>query len=549
MGKTVGEPQPCLDTVNCGSSDARRLFENGTSFCFSCKKTFSKEETEKGGIITDLPKSPSLFKKTPKLEDIKKYSFRGLRTRNIVKAVAEFYKVRVSYNEDGEVDTHYYPYEDEKAFKVRTLPKSFTWVGKSEQLFGRERFTGGGKRLVICEGEVDTLSVAQAHYVKYGKIYPCVGLSSSVMTKAILANREWIRSFAEVVICFDMDAAGEKATAEAIKFIGVDKVKIAKLPRNDANDTLIYDGDQALMQCIFDAEKYVPAGIIKKDALWKSVAEYNSIPSLPYPACIQGVNTKLKGRRGGEITLFISGTGSGKSTVLREIMLDTLENTTKSIGIISLEEGPPDTARKLSGMKLMRNPANEEIPMEDLKVGFDQVFGDDRVILLDHQGSMNDTSIVDQIEYMILSGCEEIYIDHITIMVSEGIGDLSGNEAQDKVMNDLLRLVKRYPTVWIGLVSHLRKANNSGKPFEEGRLPSIDDIRGSGSIKQISFDIIAFARNLTAEDEHTRNLILMRILKSRYTGLTGDIPGARYNNQTGRLEYAGDTDNNEFNTI
>jgi twinkle protein len=101
-------------------------------------------------------------------------------------------------------------------------------------------------------------------------------------------------------------------------------------------------------------------------------------------------------------------------------------------------------------------------------------------------------------------------------------------------MNDLLRLVKRHP-VWIGLVSHLRKAPNNKGSFEEGRLPSIDDIRGSGSIKQISFDIISFARNLTADNDKERNTIKMRILKSRYTGLTGSVKGAHYIYDTGRL--------------
>jgi twinkle protein len=81
----------------------------------------------------------------------------------------------------------------------------------------------------------------------------------------------------------------------------------------------------------------------------------------------------------------------------------------------------------------------------------------------------------------------------------------------------------------------LRKAPTGGKSFEEGKLPSIDDIRGSGSIKQVSFDIISFARDSTAETEADRNHIKMRVLKSRYTGLTGVVKGANYIYQTGRL--------------
>ena len=247
-----------------------------------------------------------------------------------------------------------------------------------------------------------------------------------------------------------------------------------------------------------------------------------------------GVNSKIKGKRLGEIALFISGTGSGKSTIIREIGVDLIETTNDKIGIISLEESPGETGIKFSSMLLKRNPANEDISDEDLKVGFDKMFGDDRVVVLDHQGSIKDDSIVDQLEYMCLIGCKYLFIDHITILVSEGADGLTGNEAIDKIMNDLLRLVKRH-NVWIGLVSHLRKVQTGGKSFEDGRLPSMDDIRGSGSIKQVSFDIIAFARDMNNKEEEVRNKIKMAVLKSRTMAKTGPVLGAIYNHTTGRL--------------
>jgi hypothetical protein len=68
----------------------------------------------------------------------------------------------------------------------------------------------------------------------------------------------------------------------------------------------------------------------------------------------------------------------------------------------------------------------------------------------------------------------------------------------------------------------------------------MDDIKGSGSIKQICFDIIAFARNMAAVDEGVRNQIKMCVLKSRTVGQTGPVPGARYIKETGRLVGLGD---------
>ena len=178
---------------------------------------------------------------------------------------------------------------------------------------------------------------------------------------------------------------------------------------------------------------------------------------------------------------------------------------------------------------------------ETTREAFDAVFGSEKLILLDHAGSVSDSSLIEKIEYMALMGCKYLVLDHITIAVSEGSEGLSGNEAVDKIMSDLLKIVKRH-NVWLGLISHLRKSQGGTKSFEEGKLASIDDIKGSGSIKQISFDIISFARNLLAESESERNVIRFRVLKSRFTGLTGSAGSATYNHKTSRLTATGGFD-------
>jgi twinkle protein len=540
---------PC---PKCGSSDALRKYSDGGSYCFSCKTRFDVEGKKK-----DMEETPSSNKVS--LSDIGVFRSRNLPDRGITKKICEFFGVKVSTDDQNNIACHYYPYiapSGKEVYKQRVVAtKDFFWIGGSGELFGKDKFQGGGKRLVIVEGEIDAMSVAQAFQDKYDTVYPVVGLPSATAAPKLLQHRDWIRSFDEVILWFDPDPAGEAALEEARRIVGVDKVKIAKSPEGckDANDVLTKQGWKNVLLPIWDAAPWVPAGIIQRDALWDALVNYNALPSIPYPHCIGGLNKKLKGMRLGEIVLFISGTGSGKSTLLREIMIHLLSTPTlescpdadeeskkimlseaDKVGVVSLEEAPAETARKLSGMALNRNPANEEIPLEILKEGFDAVFGSNRVIVLDHQGSISDGSIIDQLEYMILMGCKYLFLDHITILVSEGADGLTGNEAIDKVMNDLLRLVKRH-NVWIGLVSHLRKAPSGKLTFEQGQLPTLDDIKGSGAIKQISFDVVGFARDMTAEDEIEKNTIKIAALKSRYTGLTGAVEGAFYNVTTGRL--------------
>jgi twinkle protein len=532
--KIVTHNQPCLNP-KCQSSDARQVYEGGTSYCFSCSTFFPSEGKE----LVVAKKGPTV-KTELTIDEVKEFPTKGFADRKISKVVADHYNIKVSLNEEGDVAEHFYPYGGAggiSGYKVRKLPKEFYSIGRLKGLFGQMFFNAGGKRLVITEGEVDALSVAQANYDEYKVIYPVIALRSSTSVKDLLDNRDYIRSFDEVVLMFDQDEAGKAALEEAIKIVGLDKVKIAKTGKyKDANELLVAEGSKALIKCVWDAQRYTPVGIVGKEEIWDQLVNYSELVGIPYPECLEGVGTKLKYIRLGEIVTLISGTGSGKSSIVREILLHLLEAAPEDhrIGGLFLEESPAEVARKLSGMYLQRNPDHEELTLEDLKPGFDAVFGSDRLILIDHQGSLEDDQLIEQLEYMCLSGCKYIFIDHITILASEGTEGLSENQAVDKIMNDLLRLAKRH-NVWIGLVSHLRKAPNGKQSFEEGRIPSIDDIKGSGSIKQVSFDIIAFARNLIAESEEERNTIRMRVLKARRTGLTGDVAGARYCAETGRL--------------
>jgi len=548
LGAIAIKNQPCPDQVKCRSSDGMQVYEGGDGFCFVCQNFWKKEEVDgaptKGNSVDEV-EGFKRVKKQISLAEIHELPVKGFQKRGIPRDICEFFGIRVSFDGKGEIDQHFYPYGE--GYNVRVVAdKKFYTVGRKSELCGQEKFSAGGKRLIITEGEIDMLSIAYASKRKWDRIYPVVTMGSASNIELLAQNREWIRSYDEVVLWMDSDKAGKAALEKAVRIIGFDKVKVAKHSEfKDANEVHLKAGWENILKPVFDAERVKPGGIISRKDLKERMRLLNSVVALPYPDCMAGVNSKAKGMRFGEITLFTSGTGSGKSTLLREIILEIKRTAPleHKIGICALEESPEAEARRMSGMQLNRNTAREELDFETLEQGFDELFGtedeEERILMLDHEGSMNDTSIIDKIEYMCLMGCRYILIDHITILVSEGIDNLQGNEAQDKIMNALLSIVKRYP-VWIGLVSHLRKVGQGQTSFEEGKLPSMDDIKGSGSIKQISFDIIAFARNMNAAEEKTRNTIKMAVLKCRTVGLTGRCIGAIYDYETGRLTAADD---------
>ena len=537
----VKRHQPCDD---CGSSDALAVYDDGHTYCFSCTKyTAPPRGSNMGAEVIEFTDRDTI----ESVGAISSYRSYPISTRNLRQEVVDHFNVKMSVDEDGMPEAHYYPYTRKDklvAYKKRTLPKDFSVIGNFAgiELFGQQQaMESGGSKLIITEGELDCLAVAQAMYERYDRYSSVVSIPSASHVKTILDNREFIKKYKEVILMFDQDDAGEKAVEQAAKIIGAERIKVAKYNYKDPCELYQAEGSQGIVSAFWGASQYNPAGILTGDAIWDKFIERKNIESVAYPDCLGGLNDKLGGIRQGEITLFTSGTGSGKSTVIKEIVLDVLDKTDHKVGLISLEESVGDTAEKFIAMQLKRPLIGDPTLTDDeLREGFNSVFGDERLVLLDHQGSVSDASLLEKIEYMALMGCKYLVLDHITIAVSEGSEGLTGNEAVDKVMSDLLKIVKKH-NVWLGLISHLRKAQG-GRSFEEGHLASIDDIKGSGSIKQISFDIVAFARNLVSESDLERNTIKLRVLKARFTGNTGDCGTAVYNPKTTRLSAGGQFD-------
>jgi twinkle protein len=75
----------------------------------------------------------------------------------------------------------------------------------------------------------------------------------------------------------------------------------------------------------------------------------------------------------------------------------------------------------------------------------------------------------------------------------------------------------------------------SDKGHEEGAVTSLAQLRGSGSIAQLSDIVIGLERNGQHEDVNERNTTHVRVLKNRFAGLTGKACRLLYNRMTGRM--------------
>ena len=129
--------------------------------------------------------------------------------------------------------------------------------------------------------------------------------------------------------------------------------------------------------------------------------------------------------------------------------------------------------------------------------------------------------------------CFSQFLDHLSIIVSEYAAQGGERERIDTVMTKLAKLAKELEVV-IFLIVHLRK-EGSGRSFEQGATPTLDDLRGSGSLKQLSWDVISLSRNQQHHDEVCRNTTELTVLKCRHTGRTGSAGFLQYSENTGGM--------------
>lgn len=167
---------------------------------------------------------------------------------------------------------------------------------------------------------------------------------------------------------------------------------------------------------------------------------------------------------------------------------------------------------------------------EELKPVYDVVFGDGNFVLYDHFGSIEGGSLLDKIRFLITGeGCDFVIFDHISIAVS-GLDESAGDERKciDRLMTNLRALIEE-TGAGIIVVSHLRKGDTKSVPFEQGGIISLDDLRGSGTLKQLPDTVLALERNQQADDEDAKSLMKVRVLKCRFTGNTGLAGYVRFN--------------------
>ncbi len=233
--------------------------------------------------------------------------------------------------------------------KFRGPKKSFKLSKDSELIFYNIDSIRGEDSVVICEGEIDLLSLVEAKV--YNAISVPNGASKGTQRLEYLDNcwKEFT-SIKKVVIATDNDEPGRMLKEELARRIGKEKCWVVNYPDGckDANDVLIKHGPAVLKEVIESAKRFPIEGLMLLDDIFPIVEDWYNNGYPPGAKCgIRGVDHMMS-FPAGSITTITGIPGHGKDEFFNWVMASLAINAKWKFGVCGFEETPAESVTKIS---------------------------------------------------------------------------------------------------------------------------------------------------------------------------------------------------------
>ena len=445
-----------------------------------------------------------------------------LSGRGISEAVARKYQI-TSREHDGKTEI-VIPFIDPAGeyvlFKYRrTDPELIEKYGKeySEKdckqiLFGMFQCDPEIKRLVLTEGQMDALAVAEAG------IPNAVSVPTGANGFTWVPNCwDWLQGFEEIVVFGDYEKGRVSLLDEIRKRCG-GFARIKYIPPEfyegckDANDLLRAHGPEAVRKAIDAAVPVPDERIIDISEIgFKSTAEKEHFSS-----GIGRMDQLLGGFYMGDLNIITGKRGEGKSTLASQILVRALmagypvfaysgelDNTNFAEWLYRQIAGPEhvNVIRRDGEIDIYTVDENSLMSIRKWIRGKAYLFSSEII----QDGKTEQEAVLDTIRKAVTQyGCRVILVDNLmTAMTNDRETDFYNQ--QTEFVKDLKLIAKNFD-VCVIMVAHPRKTNLQ---------VDNDDISGSANITNLADAVIGYSR---PKDDHDSNNRTLTITKNRRTG-------------------------------
>lgn len=412
------------------------------------------------------------------------------------------------YDEDGEnVFNKYRP-----ARKIKKNERK-AWRDKDTKaiLYGIWRVKPDEEVLIITEGEIDAMSVAQSGFTNVVSVP-----SGSQNFEFMEHNWDFLQRFRAIVIWGDNDEAGREMSNKLVKKLKEGRCFLVECEHKDANLALYYEGEAKVRSIIAKAKPVEIEGIINlADVRHVDIAEVERIPSM-----FRKLNKFMGGWMMGDVTVLTGINGSGKSTFLGNELLYSIAGGEKVFAYSG--ELPKERFRRwidlmVAGSKRIKWAWDDRLRrdfayLEKQTVEEVTKFYDNKFYLYDSMRVARDEDLLRLFEYAYQRhNIRQFSIDNLmtTFFTNTGNDYL---EKQSIFINEVKAFTMKFP-VHIFVVAHPRKAL--------GKLTKMD-VRGTGDLTNVPDNVISTHRPTDKEKKRNGEYqscdSVIQIFKSREEG-------------------------------
>lgn len=233
--------------------------------------------------------------------------------------------------------------------KYRGKDKDFKMHKDAELIFYNLDAIDGVEEAVICEGEIDALSLHEAGI--HNVVSVPNGASKGNQKLEYLDNCwQHFTDKKKIILMTDADEAGESLRNELVRRLGANRAHIVDFPKDckDSNEVLVKHGKMALKTIVELARPLPIEGLVTMDDMFESVTNFYEHG---YP---QGVKARIGAFDDylsfypGQLTVVTGIPGSGKSEFIDLLMSRLASQHNWTWGICSFENPPEFHVTKLA---------------------------------------------------------------------------------------------------------------------------------------------------------------------------------------------------------
>ncbi len=347
-------------------------------------------------------------------------------------------------------------------------------------LFGWQAIDQQAREITICEGEIDAMSLWMLGYPAVS-----VPFGGGGGAKQDWIEHEWPRlvRFETIYLAMDADPEGQKAARDIANRLGLHRCRMVELPKKDANECLLAGLDLE--------QNFTEAKSISPEELKDAEEFYERTMGIVYGSQMtaSGVSLPWDGAsqfrlRPGELTIWNGVNGHGKSMLLGQVVIHAASTAAQRCCIASLEmRGERTLAR------MVRQTTGQEVPSN---ARFDAAFDwfANWLWIVDLVGVAKGGRLLEIFEYAFRRyGVTSFVIDSLARC---GIAE-EDYAAQKGFIDTLCDFANRL-NVHVHLVTHTRKQQDEMRPT--GKM----DVKGTGAITDMAFNLMTIWRNKPKEE-------------------------------------------------